>query len=72
MATKLMVLLGFVVAFSAGLFTGLNTRPPAAVNQSAANGPTTREGGPRRGDRDSVGFIARELYLTSEQRDQMR
>jgi Spy/CpxP family protein refolding chaperone len=71
MTTKLTVLLGFVVAFSAGLLTGLNSRPQAPVNSvPSTTYPSNFQG--RRGDRDRDGFLARELGLTPEQRDQMK
>jgi Spy/CpxP family protein refolding chaperone len=70
MTTKLIVLLGFVVAFSAGLLTGLNSRPPAPPSVVPTSTSPTMPG-PRR-DHDRDGFLARELNLTPEQREQMK
>jgi Spy/CpxP family protein refolding chaperone len=78
MITKLTVLLGFVVAFSAGLLTGLNSRQPSPPEVSSASAePTTQRGGPRERDRDrdrdrDRGFLSRELNLSPEQREQMK
>jgi hypothetical protein len=52
MTTKLIVLLGFAVAFSAGLLTGLKSRPAAPAIAPAAPGPATQQTGPRERDRD--------------------
>lgn len=69
MATKLIVAIGFLVAFSAGLVVGIKQRPSGGVSSvSPTTGPTTRQGG-FRGPR---GFLHRELNLTAEQQEQMK
>jgi hypothetical protein len=73
MMTKLIIIAGFVIAFGAGMVTGLKqTREEVA---SPTTQPTTRPRergpGPGRGAPDRGSFIARELRLTDEQTKQM-
>jgi Spy/CpxP family protein refolding chaperone len=73
MMTKLIVIAGFVIAFGAGVVTGLRRSPQPVT--TTGHGPTTqpRDRGPRGGGPGGpVGMIARELQLTPEQITQMR
>jgi Spy/CpxP family protein refolding chaperone len=78
MTTKLIVMLGFLMAFGAGLMTGLRSQPQQQQIRATAPPPpapttgsagTTRPFGPR-GDRGS--FLTRELSLTPDQQEQMK
>ncbi|HVT90921.1 MAG TPA: hypothetical protein VHD56_18860 [Tepidisphaeraceae bacterium] len=74
MGTKLIVLAGFLVAFTAGLVSGWQMRPTALVSHPttgpsmATTRPGNGAGGPRRG---GPGGPVRELNLTSEQQEQL-
>ncbi|HEX8520746.1 MAG TPA: Spy/CpxP family protein refolding chaperone [Tepidisphaeraceae bacterium] len=64
--TKLVVIVGFVVAFAAGLVVGVSLESRKATAAAPTTAPTTRpRGGPE-------GFLARELNLTPQQQEQMR
>jgi Spy/CpxP family protein refolding chaperone len=66
--TKVLLVIGFVVAFCAGLFSGLAVRGREALATSAAVPPAaTRPAGPG----GPGGLLAAELGLTAEQREQM-
>ena len=60
---KFLLILGFAVAFGAGLVIGLEHRNP--VQEPAASQPTSRGGG-------GPGFLRSELNLTPEQQQQMK
>ena len=64
--TKVVLVIGFVVAFCAGLFSGLAVRgrEALATSSSAVAPAATRPVGPG-------GLLATELGLTAEQREQM-
>ena len=66
--TKVVVILGFLVAFGAGLVIGLNVRREGGARIADKNA-TTRSGG--RGSGGPGGFLAAHLNLTHEQRKQM-
>ncbi|WP_428937141.1 Spy/CpxP family protein refolding chaperone [Fontivita pretiosa] len=66
MTTKLIVTAGFLVAFAAGLVTGLQTRRDVVP---AGPGPTTQ---PREHSRRGPGMIEEALGLSSEQREKMK
>jgi Spy/CpxP family protein refolding chaperone len=63
--TKLIVILGFVIAFAAGLVMGVNMRTRDGVSAAL---PTTRP--MDRGDRG--GMLTKELNLTPQQQEQMK
>lgn len=69
---KIMVIVGFLVAFAAGLTVGLELRRPS-VAQVPTVEPTTRSttGPTTRGSRSPGGWFASQLNLTPEQREQM-
>ena len=66
--TKLVVIIGFCVAFAAGLTVGLSRQrqPVEAEPASSVNEPTTRHG--HRGS----SFLATELNLTPQQQEQLK
>jgi len=63
--TRIVLVIGFVVAFSAGLFCGLAMRGHEVLASPAATSRPLAPGGPG-------GLLATELGLTSEQREQMK
>jgi Spy/CpxP family protein refolding chaperone len=72
MATKLMVLVGFCVAFAAGVVAGrgrgvMNGASTSSRNVSPSTGPGPHHGGP-----GGPGWLAKELSLTTEQQEQLR
>src|SRR5687767_2872315 len=64
--TKLVVIIGFCVAFAAGLTVGLSRQRVAEVSPASPQSPTTKHS--HRGS----SFLASELNLTSEQQEQMK
>src|SRR5687767_3855756 len=65
--TKLVVIIGFCVAFAAGLTVGLSRhRQQVEPDQPATTAPTTRHG--HRGS----SFLATELNLTPQQQEQLK
>lgn len=84
MATKLIVIGGFLVAFAAGMVTGLQQSPPSTVNanvplRNASTSPTFPRGGPVVGDRGRgnprmpppPSILDRELNLDADQRTKL-
>ncbi len=72
--TRIMVVIGFLVAFAAGLTVGLEVRRPAVARAPAAEPtthPTTTHPATRGGGRSPGGWFASQLNLTPEQRQQM-
>src|SRR4051812_38825759 len=72
MATKLMVLVGFCVAFAAGVVAGrgrgvINAASTSSQNVAPSTGPGPHHGGP-----GGPGWLAKELSLTTEQQEQLR
>jgi Spy/CpxP family protein refolding chaperone len=64
MITRLILLIGFLLAFAAGYTVGMNRSPAADV--STASGPDASSSQGRRG------WLAQQLELTAEQQQQMR
>ena len=62
--TKIILIIGFVVAFAAGMVSGLAVRGREVLASPAAATRPTNAGGPG-------GLLAAELDLTPEQREQM-
>jgi Spy/CpxP family protein refolding chaperone len=76
MATKLIVITGFLVAFAAGMMVGVRQRIEPAkstvVTTIPTTGPTTYPGGRRGGNRPTPSsMIVRELALTPQQTQKM-
>jgi Spy/CpxP family protein refolding chaperone len=67
--TKLVVALGFCIAFAAGMVVGMTQAKRAMVATTVNNPPTTQRGGHRGGS--PGGFLAAELNLTPQQQQQM-
>lgn len=63
--TKLVVIVGFIVSFAAGVMVGINAQRRSIVTEAAAPGATTRPS--HRG-----GWIAAELNLTPQQEEQLK
>ena len=72
MATKLMVLVGFCVAFAAGVVAGRGRGVMNGASTSTPNVTPTTGPGPHHGGPGGPGWLAKELSLTSEQQEQLR
>src|SRR5438874_12128139 len=69
MGTKLLILVGFLVAFAAGLVVGVQKgRSLSLATPGAPNEPTTR---PTTRTSRHGGMLAKELNLTPEQQEQL-
>jgi Spy/CpxP family protein refolding chaperone len=67
MTTKLMVLVGFCIAFAAGMVVGVNRRTIHPSAASSTHTPPTTSG-----MRGPGGYLAKELNLTPDQQEQLR
>jgi Spy/CpxP family protein refolding chaperone len=74
--SKVVVILGFLISFAAGVTVGWRVIPPASLPVATNPGDTKRpdEGGARRGggDRDPGGWLTEVLKLTPEQQEQLK
>ena len=69
---KIMVVIGFLVAFAAGLAVGFEMRRTSHAQAPTTTEPPVRTTGPStRGSRSPGGWIASELKLDAEQRKKM-
>jgi Spy/CpxP family protein refolding chaperone len=69
---KIMVVIGFLIAFAAGLAVGVEMRRPSVAQGPMPVEPPTRTTGPAtRGSRSPGGWIASELKLSPDQRKKM-
>jgi Spy/CpxP family protein refolding chaperone len=69
---KIMVVIGFLIAFAAGLAVGVEMRRPSVAQGPAPVEPPVRTTGPStRGSRSPGGWFERELKLSPEQRKKM-
>jgi len=69
---KIMVVIGFLIAFAAGLAVGIEMRRPGYAQGPAPLDPRVRTTGPStRGSRSPGGWFASELKLDAEQRKRM-
>jgi Spy/CpxP family protein refolding chaperone len=64
--TKLVVIIGFAVAFAAGLTVGMKSQQASIASPAAPASPTSRPSGPRHG-----GWMTSELNLTPQQQEQL-
>jgi Spy/CpxP family protein refolding chaperone len=71
MTTKLIVIAGFIIAFAAGLMTGMQHRQTVTVVEPSTM-PSTRPQFRGRNNRGDPGIVIRELGLTPEQSAKMR
>jgi hypothetical protein len=73
MTTKLIVIAGFIIAFAAGLMTGMQHRQAQVLVDPPTTNPRPAATMPRgRANRGDPGIIIRELGLTPEQSRQMQ
>ena len=69
---KIMVVIGFLIAFAAGLAVGVEMRRPSLAQGPTPVEPPTRTTGPStRGSRSPGGWFASELKLSPDQRKKM-
>ncbi len=69
---RIMVVIGFLVAFAAGLAVGVEMRRPSVAQVPTTVEPATRTTGPSsRGSRSPGGWFASELKLDPDQRKKM-
>src|SRR5689334_712825 len=64
--TKVVVIIGFLVSFAAGLVVGIGTKNPPAQAGSPTTAPSTHPSGPGRG------VLPMALNLTPEQQEKMK
>jgi Spy/CpxP family protein refolding chaperone len=71
--TKVVVIIGFVVSFAAGLIVGLETRQAGIASPASppTTGPSRGHGGPG-GPGGGPGQLAVELNLSSDQQEKMK
>ena len=68
MSAKIVVVIGFLIAFAAGLTVGLEMRQTSIAQPPLAAGPSTR---PTTREARGQGWIVSELKLTPDQKQQM-
>jgi hypothetical protein len=72
MTTKLIVIAGFIIAFAAGLMTGMQRRQTNVAVENPTPSTTRSTTFRSRNNRGDPGIVIRELGLTHEQSAQMR